>query len=124
MLGLIFSIIGIVISYRHFGNETGFYILMGMLVISLGTLVLSFRSGAWSRFSLETSMEGKVNEGLLASLKTGDEGITISTLRPFGKAEFDHKQYEVRTAGHYAEPGTKVRIKEINSHQIVVEPIN
>lgn len=124
LLGVIFSILGIVVSYRHFGSETGFYILMSMLAVTLASLVYSFRSGAWSRFSLKTSMEGKVNEGMLASLKVGDEGITVSTLRPIGKAEFQSKQFEVKTSGDYVEPGRQIRIKDIIAHQIIVEPIN
>ncbi len=124
LLGLIFVVAGIVISYRHFGNETGFYILTGTLVITLASLIWSFRGGAWSKFSLKTSIASKVNEGMVTALKIGDEGLTTSTLRPFGKAEFGGRQYEVKSAGDYMESGTRVRIKEINSNQIVVEPIN
>src|SRR5687768_11921605 len=65
LLGLIFSIVGIVISYNYFGNDVGFYILIGTLVTTLIALFYSFRSGAWTRFSLKSSMDSKVNEGML-----------------------------------------------------------
>ena len=123
LLGLIFAIVGIVISYSHFGDDIGFYILLATLAATLAALFYSFRSGAWSKFSLKSSMNSKVNEGIMASLQIGDEGITVSTLRPIGKAEFNNKTFEVKTSGNYIERGEKVRITQIESHQIVVEPI-
>jgi len=124
LLGLIFAIVGIVISFSHFGNAIGFYVLLAMLATTLGGLFYSFRSGAWTKFSLKSSMDSKVNEGIMASVHIGDEGITVSTLRPTGKAEFNSKTFEVKTSGNYVERGEKVKITQIESHQIVVEPIN
>ncbi|HEY9048108.1 MAG TPA: NfeD family protein [Ohtaekwangia sp.] len=124
LLGLIFTITGVVISYSHFGNDVGFYVLMGTMVATLVSLFYSFRSGAWSRFSLKSSNNSKVNEGILSDLHIGDEGVTISTLRPIGKAEFHEQIFEVKTLGNYIEQGQRVRITQIYSNQIVVEPIN
>lgn len=124
VLGLIFSIIGLIICFRNFGSEVGFYILLGMLVVTSFALYYSFRSGAWTRFSLKTSIGSKVNEGMVDPLSIGDEGKTISTLRPIGKAEFNSKQFEVKTSGDYVDTGTPIRITLIQSNQIFVEPIN
>jgi membrane-bound ClpP family serine protease len=95
-----------------------------MSATTLLTLVYSFRSNAWSKFSLKTSSDSKVNEGLMTSLIVGEEGKTISTLRPIGKAEFQSRQFEVKTTGDYLETGKRIRIIQIQSHQITVEPIN
>ena len=124
LLGLIFSIVGIVISYRHFGNDIGFYILLGTLVTTLGGLFYSFRSGAWTRFSLKSSIDSKVNEGMFKILNVGDEGTTRSSLRPMGTAEFANQNYEVRSTGSFLDSGTRVKIIQIQSNQIIVEPIN
>ncbi len=124
VLGVIFAAAGIVIAYKHFGRETGFYILLGASATTLATLVYSFRSGAWSKFSLKGAINSKVNEGLTSTLSVGDEGITLSALRPIGKAEINNKQYEVRTNGGYVENGKRIRIVSIQANQIFVEPIN
>ena len=124
LLGLIFAITGVVISYSHFGNDIGFYILLTTIAATAIAVFYSFRSGAWSRFSLKSSNDGKVNEGIIAHLHIGDEGTTLSTLRPFGKATFDDKIIEVRTAGDYVEQGQKVKIIHIELNQITVQPIN
>lgn len=124
LLGFAFAAVGIVTTYRHFGNDIGLYILLGMSGLSLVTLIYSIRSKSWSRFSLKTASNSKVNEGLMESLVVGEEGKAISTLRPIGKAEFKNKQFEVKTTGDYLETGTRIRILQIQSNQITVEPIN
>jgi membrane-bound ClpP family serine protease len=123
-LGLIFTIAGIVVSYRHFGNQTGHYVLGGSAVLSIGFIIYAFRSGAWSRFSLKSSSDSKVNEGLTSTLSIGDTGMAVSTLRPYGKAQFKEQQYEVKTSGNYLETGTPVVIKHISLNLIIVEPTN
>jgi membrane-bound ClpP family serine protease len=124
LLGLVFAIVGIVTSYQHFGNTVGLYVLIGVSFVTLAGLFYSFRSGAWSRFSLNSSMEGKVNEGILTAVHVGDEGVTLSSLRPIGKAEFHATAYEVKTSGAYLNSGERVRITQIAAHQIVVEPVH
>jgi membrane-bound ClpP family serine protease len=124
LLGLIFTITGIAISYNHFGSDIGFYILLATIATTVGTVIYSFRSGAWSRFSLKSSSDGKVNEGMIQDFHVGDEGITISTLRPFGKATFNDKTMEVKTSGDYVERGQRVKIVHIELNQITVQPIN
>jgi membrane-bound ClpP family serine protease len=123
VLGVVFSIAGIVISYQHFGSDVGFYILLGMGLATAGSLYYSFKSGAWTKFSLKTSHKSKVNEGLVDELVIGDEGQALSTLRPVGKARFKNQEYEVKTLGDYVDNGTPIRIKLILSNQIIVEPI-
>jgi membrane-bound ClpP family serine protease len=122
LLGVIFAGTGVAISYHHFGSSTGFYVLMGTAVVTLITLFYSFRTGAWSRFSLKGSIDSKVNEGALDSLQTGDQGITLSALRPVGKADFNSKVVEVKTQGNYIDAGTRVKIVSIHLAQIIVEP--
>ena len=123
-LGLVFAIAGIVISYDYFGKDIALYILIGMSAVSAAALYYSFKGKAWSKFSLKTANRAKVNEGLVADLAIGDEGKTLSTLRPVGKAKFRNQEYEVKTLGDYVDNGIQVRIKLIVSNQIIVEPIN
>jgi membrane-bound ClpP family serine protease len=123
LLGVIFTIVGIVVSYRHFGNDVGFYILVGTGVSTLLALFFSFRSGAWNRFSLKSSIDSKVNQDMLKVLNIGDEGTTRSALRPSGTAEFANQNYEVRTTGSFVDSGIRVKIVQIMSNQIIVEPL-
>lgn len=123
LLGLIFTIVGIAFSYSYFGNEVGFYVMLGTGIVSSGALYLSFRKGAWNKFSHKSSIDSKVNEGMAEVLSPGEEGVAISVLRPMGSAEFNGKIFEVKTTGDYIANGVKVKIVKIRSNEIVVEPI-
>lgn len=124
LFGVGLCIAGVMIAYKEFGDVTGFYFLMGALASTGLALYFSFRSGAWKKFSLKSSINSKVNEGITNILSIGDEGFTLSSLRPSGKAEFKERIFEVRTTGSYIEPKTKVRITRVDAQQIIVEPIN
>jgi len=122
-LGLALLIAGIVFSYQHYGNEGGFYVLIGTGVLTVTALYVAFRRGAWNKFSNKSAIDSKVNEGLTSELQIGDEGTTISVLRPIGTAEFNGKIFEVKTSGGYLANGMKIRIEKIQLNEILVEPI-
>ncbi|MFZ2905548.1 MAG: NfeD family protein [Cyclobacteriaceae bacterium] len=122
-LGLILAVVGIVFSYSYYGSETGFYVLLGTGLASAAALYLSFRKGAWNKFSHKTAIDSKVNEGLTDHLNPGEEGISVSALRPMGSAEFSGKIFEVKTNGEYVSNGTKIKIIKVQANNILVEPI-
>ncbi len=122
--GFVFLVIGIFLSFKYFGRETGWTIVGISSVISGGLFYYSFKANVWSRFALKSTIDSKVNEGDLDHLRPGQEGITISALRPVGKAELLNKLFEVKTSGEYVDTGTRIRIIKILSNQIIVEPIN
>ena len=124
VLGAVISIIGIVAGYNRFGDVVGFYILLSTISLTGIALFFSFRSNAWKKFSLNSTNDGKVNEGMTLTLTVGDTGITTSTLRPSGKADFNNTIVEVRTRGNYLEQQTAVKIVQIDAQQILVESIN
>lgn len=124
IVGFVFLVMGVGLSFNYFGGETG-WITVGVTSVASGLILYySFKSNVWSRFSLKSSIDSKVNEGELDSLMVGAEGQTVSALRPVGKAEIENKMYEVKTLGEYLDSGSKIRIIKIVSNQIIVEPIN
>lgn len=124
VVGFVFIVIGIGLSFRYFGSETGWITVGGSAIVSGALLYYSFKSNIWGRFALKSAIKSKVNEGELDHLSLGQEGITISALRPVGKAELLNQLFEVKTLGEYVDSGTKIRIIKILSNQIIVEPIN
>ncbi|MCU0398274.1 MAG: hypothetical protein MUC73_09240 [Cyclobacteriaceae bacterium] len=124
ILGLVFLLGGILFSYYEYGSSTGNYVLLGTSIAGSIALYLSFRKGAWKKFSLNTSITSKVNEGLLNDLKVGMEGVAVSALRPMGTAEFNGKMIEVKTNGDYLAPGSRLKIIHLQPNEIFVEPCN
>lgn len=123
IIGAIFMIAGVASSFSYFGQQGGWYTLGGTTVASAIIVYYAFKANVWGKFSLKTSSEGKVNEGVLAGLEVGQQGVAISSLRPSGKAEINDKTYEVKTLGAFVDAGTRLKIIKVNTNQIIVEPI-
>lgn len=123
VVGLILTIAGVGFSYWAFGSTIGFYTLISTLA-GLGLLLyFSFRSGAWNKFANKNTISSKFNEGFNESFSVGEEGISVSVLRPMGKAEFNSRVVEVSSLNGYIESGVRVRIKEVSQAGVIVEQI-
>lgn len=124
ILGFLVGVYGVYRSYELYGVDTGHMVLAVSMASGLAAVILSFRSGAWNKFSHKGVMKVPVNEGLTSSLEIGQQGKCISSLKPVGKAEFDNKEYEVSSQGQFIEENTGVRIIKLERNKIIVEPIN
>jgi membrane-bound ClpP family serine protease len=123
VLGVVLAAVGIWISYVALGTETG-HIVLATSVLATGIAIFySFRSEAWSRFALKDSIKSRVNEESPHLLEIGEEGITISALRPQGTAIFKERHHEVQTTGAFLPPNTPIRIIKIVANKITVEAI-
>lgn len=124
LIGLAIAGLGIWQSFSAFGTTTGLIVLGISVLTAIGATVLGFKAGIWKRFALNDTHKSRFNGDIEHELMAGDEGITVSVLRPFGKAEFREKLFEVKTLGSYLESGTKVKIIKIQNQTIVVEALN
>lgn len=124
IIGFGLLVTGLFLTFNYFDKPTGWAVVGSTAAVSAVLFFWIFRSKPWQQFALKTSIKSKVNEGALDGLKPGDEGITISVLRPMGKAEIGEKTFEVSTLGTYVQSGTRIKILKIASNQILVEPIN
>lgn len=124
VLGFISMIIGVILAFRYFGDETGWLTLGGATAASGVLLYVAFRTNVWRRFAINTSIDSKVNEIEALNFVVGMEGTALSALRPIGKGEFGNNVAEVRTLGDYVEAGRRIRIIKVLTNQIVVEIIN
>lgn len=124
LVGFVLLAIGVGLGFRYFGGQTG-WIIAGVTAVSSGViLVYAFKANVWGRFSLKSTIDSKVNEGELDGIVAGAEGVALSALRPSGKAELSTRTFEVRTMGAYVESGTRIRVMQVVSNQIIVEPIS
>ena len=121
--GFICGGFGIYLAYTYFGTSTGTIVLIAGTSVGIGSLIYSFKSRAWERFSLKDENQGRYNDDFKVALSVGDQGETISSLKPIGKAIFNEKEVEVRSNGNWIDENQSVRIVRIDSNKIIVEPI-
>ena len=124
IIGFLIALVGVYLSFLYFGTATGWIITGGTAAVTGSMLFLSLRMGVWSRFALKDTNTGRVNDSADAGLKVGMEGLTVSSLRPMGKAEFGGRQFEVTTLGNLIPAGTRVKVVTIAGTHITVEPIS
>jgi len=124
IIGAGLLVFGVIIGYSKFGSQTGTIILIVTLIAGAGVTFISFRSGVWRRFALKNTNISKFNEDIKIEHLLGAEGITLSALRPYGKAEIYNSTYEVKTLGNYLTAGTKIKVTNVDKdHKIYVEQI-
>lgn len=123
ILGFIFSAYGIYLGYDYYGTATGTLILIGASVVNILALVVAFKGKSWERFSLKGTMTSKYNEDFQFDLKEGDRGLTISSLKPVGKAIFQDHEIEVRSNGGYVDENVEIEVLRVESAKIFVQPV-
>jgi membrane-bound ClpP family serine protease len=122
--GFVCMIVGVILSFRYFGSETGWITLGGSTAASGVLLYVAFKTNVWKRFALGTSIDSRVNEIEELKFPIGKEGVAVSALRPIGKGEFGAETIEVRSSGEYVEAGSRIKVIRIVNNQIIVEIIN
>ncbi|MBE0639944.1 MAG: hypothetical protein IH598_15610 [Bacteroidales bacterium] len=122
--GFAMIFIGIWQSYVIHGTTTGHLVLTGTIVSTVVTLVLSLRSRTWKKVMLDSSIDSRVNEIEVDSIKVGDVGKAISRIVPMGKALINDKYFEVTSTGELIDQETEIKVVKIDGNKIFVKTNN
>ena len=121
LLGIGFSAMGVIYAFISFGESTGWYTLGGVILVNLIVLILGFRSSVWQRLALKDTMLSRSHDDRLLGLEVGQKGKTISDLKPYGKAMFNDKIYEVKSENGFIPPNTEIYIFKLESNRIIIK---
>ena len=126
----IFGIFGVLtifisdyLSFQYFGNEAAIIYSATNFLIILFIIIYSLKSKTWKKLALNKVHRDKVEKNKYDKLKVGDIGITASSLRPYGKAIFSEKYYEVKSLENFIEGNNKIKIINILQDKILVKKI-
>jgi membrane-bound ClpP family serine protease len=120
--GAILMITSLVLAYEV-GTAFGHYVLAGTGLISIGLVLLAFRTKTWDRLSLKSDIHSKVDNHA-TNLSLGERGKTVSRLNPMGKAMFNNTYFEVSSKGAYIEADSEIEIVQVDHNKIIVIQIN
>ena len=114
VLGALLMIFAIGYTYSESGLVGGTIALSLTSGISAALFLILWRSGAWDRFILSTTLQ---TGGGAASRKSderarylGKTGVAITPLRPTGIVEINGERVEVSTEGEFIAVGSNIRI--------------
>jgi membrane-bound ClpP family serine protease len=121
VIGLIVSAFGIFFSFTYFDTNTAWIILALSVLLNFAALVYGLQSGVWNKMALKSEIQSRAHDQRLLGLAIAMEGLAISELRPYGKAEFEGKVYEVKSDSGYVSVGTRVIITKLKDNTITVK---
>ena len=109
--------------FQAYDDSWGYISILICSIICLGLLFYSLRAKTWKRFSLNASIDSKVNV-IDEKIKVGDKGVAITRLAPVGMAEFNGERMEVYTPTSYIEAKTALEVEAIEGNKVRVKVIN
>ena len=101
ILGSISLLGSLVLTYKFYGMVTFLIMLLVAVIVFFAMVVFAKKSGLYNKVVLSDKQEAQdFDESVLQGL-LGQVGLTQSTLRPFGVAEFDGKMIDVCSQGDF-----------------------
>lgn len=120
ILGTLSLLCSLVLTYRIYGMATFMILLIAAVVIFWIMILFAKKSGLYNKVVLKDKQEAKdFDESVLQGL-LGQVGLTQTTLRPFGVAEFDGKMVDVCSQGDFIDRGEKVQVVQISGKTVTV----
>ncbi len=114
ILGFLLIVFAVGYVYSESGMIGGSLALFGSTAAGAGLFYGLWKSGAWNKFILATSLrhddELVAREHKHREQYLGKSGVAITPLRPTGIIEVDGERLEVTTQGEYIATGSNVRI--------------
>jgi len=120
ILGLISIIVSNYLTFDFYGSEIGIIYTSTTSLIIFSSILYSLKSNSWSRLALNKTNTTKINQYKNKNLKIGDIGLTMSSLKPYGKASFSNVNYEVKSKGNFIDEKNKIKIIDIFEGKIIV----
>ncbi len=126
-LGGISLLASLVLVFKTYGTNAGLYYLLFLIILTGIGVFLAIKLVPRSRLArsvfLRVSEDGFSSTSEDLSGLKGREGISLTYLRPAGKAEIDGKRIDVVTEGNLIQKGKRVRVIEVEGSRVVVREI-
>ncbi len=123
IIGLLTIVVANVIAFNTINQRWAWVFLMVSFFFTLLFLFLLFRMLSSKQFSVQSTIEDKVNEIPEGRYKVGEQGMSVTALRPEGNARFGNLLTSVYSSGDYIEPDVPIEITSITINKIFVKPI-
>ncbi|PZD93939.1 nodulation protein NfeD [Paenibacillus sambharensis] len=122
------ALVGGVTTAAYDSEQAVMSLLLAFLCASVIVAVVVYifrRRGVWNRFILRdrlTTEEGYVSTASRPML-LGQEGVTLTPLRPSGTIQIGEERIDAVTEGGFIASGAKVRVSQVEGTRVVVREI-
>ncbi|MBL7923738.1 MAG: hypothetical protein JNL88_06035 [Bacteroidia bacterium] len=122
LLGAAFVIMGIGWTWQVYGSGTGMLVTLLSFFLTALSVWSALRTGFWKRFSLQDQLKGRMNEIDPETVKEGDRGAAVSSLRPMGTVKVNGQRFEASTEGEMVPPNYPVTVIRVDGNKLIVKP--
>ncbi len=123
ILGVIALFISTLIIAFEYGTAAFIVTVAVLIVLVLLFIRLVKTTNIYKKFVLTDKMEAKDFDESTISGLLDKEGVTLTPLKPYGKAEFGGKVIDVFSKGEYVEKNRTVRVIQISGKNVVVKEV-
>ena len=122
--GLILTVLGVYKAFNDFGTQTGAWVLIGTIILSIFVIAFSLRARTWKRFMLNTSVKGSVADSVTEdSIQPGDKGTAVTRLAPMGKIMVREMVKEAKSIEGYIDAHKNIEVVSVEGSIIIVKNI-
>lgn len=124
VFGIISLLCSTILAAKMYGVFVFLIMLLTLIVLFFVMLLFAKKSGLYNKVVLHDRQEMQdFDESKLAGL-IGKVGTTQTTLRPFGIAEIEGANFDVRSLGDFIEKNQKVKVIQISGKIVTVKELN
>ena len=124
LIGFACLVAGVVMAYMNFEAPTANIVLLGVVVGVVAGSLIWFKFFPDSRFAKIFISQRTVGDiGTDKPELLNQTGQALTALRPSGTAVINGKRIDVVTEGPFVEPGTAVKVVEVEGMRVVVRSV-
>ena len=124
VFGALMMLAAVVLAFMEAGMIGGVMAMLSAIGLSGGSLWWLWKSGAWDRFVLSSSLRADkrmlAREGEARSRYLGRQGVALTPLRPTGVAEIEGERIEVVTEGDFISAGSRIKVVAMDRRKYFV----
>lgn len=124
IIGILAIIGGVVASFMEYGPLVGSVVLAGSMVVCGFLTWVGIQQIGKGPIAVTEKIDSRINLFDDHGLKAGDTGITLTDLRPEGKAVFGQVRVVVTAFSGFIDSDTEIEIFKIQDNKIFVQPKN
>ena len=106
-----------------FGMLFAYVATVAVIILVSFIIMIRIARYSWIKYIPDVSDESVDETDKRYAHLCGIEGVTLSTLRPVGKAELCGEEYTVLTDGFFINRGEKIKVVRIEQENIIVRKI-
>lgn len=115
---------GVYLAYDSYGTLTGHFVLTGVLILVIITLIIAFRGKTWKKMALNSKIDSNVLDVKAMNISQGDKGTSITRLAPMGKVLVNDITVEAKSIGPFIDENEEIEVCKILNTNVVVKQIN